>query len=263
VPAFQVHGGSFWIGTRLNPQTNYFAVNGVAPGRLPKQQVGAQIEIAFDPSNDIAIISKEVQTVSLVQIVHDMIQINGGPVNQHNVGFGTFAVPGGAHIGWTIDQDVFAKGMAVINRDPRYPQKRLTAKDPIVVDDPKKQPPRLDVRGEGGGRPSSGFSVGRGLDGRFSGCALLRDQPTVTYDPANDVVGGGMAFEIAAIADPTQRVPARWLGSVSWGWSIVGGLSVQTPIALVAHGGISPAFAAAVHQWNTTPAGGGPMLPLP
>jgi hypothetical protein len=234
-----------------------------------KRQVGAQLEIAFEPSQDVQVISPEIQTVSLVQIVLDTLQITlgaGGPAvpRQHNVGFGTFAVVGGAHTGWTIDQDVFAKGGGVKNRDPRYPQSRLAATEPIRSDDPKKGPRKSEVTGSGSADlPSSGFSAKRGApDNRFS-AALLRDQPTVTFDPTTETVAGGMAFEVAALADGSRRQRARWLGSITWGWTMGPHGPFLTPIAAVAPGPISAAFTAAVATWNATPAGGAPMLDLP
>jgi hypothetical protein len=268
---FQVQGGIFRIGGDGYPPTQYILINGLVPaqqGRLQKQMIGAQIEIAFEPSNDIQVISKEIQTVSLVQIVQDTVQINllagGGVVpRQHNIGFGTFAVPlGTPHAGWTIDQDVFDKVGAVKNRDPRYTQSRRTAADPIVTEDPKRGPRIPDIAPGVAGLPSSGFSIRRGIDGRFKGCALLRDQPTVTYDPATQTVAGGMAFEIAVLSDGTKRQPAAWLGSITWGWNTGPAGPALTPIAVVAQGP-SPAFIAAVAQWNNTPAGGAAMLPLP
>lgn len=268
---FQVQGGTFRIGGESYPPTTYQLINRpvmAQQGRLQKQEIGARIEIAFDPSNDIQVIAKEIQTVSLVQIVHDTVQINliaGGAVvpRQHNVGFGTFAVPPGSpHAGWTIDQDVFDKSLAVKNRDPRYSQSRLTATDPISAEDPKRVPQRLESTTQGAGQPSPGFSVKRGTDGRFKGCALLRDQPTVTIDPATQTANGGMAFEIAALSDGTRRLPAAWLGSITWGWTIGPAGPVLNPLTVVP-ARLSAAFIAAVTQWNNTAAGGAPMLQLP
>ncbi|HEX7304304.1 hypothetical protein [Lentzea sp.] len=271
VQNFQVQGGNFWIGGNGSPKTGFITIDKTVtgkPGTPPMREVGAQIEIAFTP--DRGAVHREIQTVSLVQVVLDTVRLAtlaGGAVvpRQHNIGYGTFAVPNGQpHQDWTIDQDVFDKAGAVRNRDPRYAQNRLTDKDKISTEDPKKGVQQTDVSypGSGGGRPSHGFSVGRGTDGGFKGSALLRDQPTVKYDPAVDTAAGGMSFEIAALADPTARQPAQWLGSVTWGFTLAPAGPVLVPIAVVA-GGPSPAFLAAAAQWNATPAGGAPMLPLP
>ena len=267
---YNVQGGTFRIGGDRAPKTAFFTIDKTVtgrPGTPPKREVGAQIEIAFTPARGA--VDNEIQTISLVQIVHDHVQlaaIMGGAVapRQHNIGFGTFAVVGGAHAGWTIDQDVFDKAGAVKNRDPRYSQSRLTPGDKINIEDPKKGVQQTDVSypGSGGGRTSPGYSVGRGTDGAFKGSALLRDQPTVTYDPAVHTVAGGMSFEIAALADATARRPARWLGSVTWGFTLGPAGPVLVPVTPVGNGP-SAAFVAAVAQWNVTLAGGANMLQLP
>ncbi|MDQ3402169.1 MAG: hypothetical protein M3548_02090 [Actinomycetota bacterium] len=201
----------------------------------------------------------------------DTVQIisnAGGVANlrQHNVGFGTFAVPAGqAYADWTIDQDVFDKAGQVKNRDPRYSQSRMDdKKEKINTEDPKKGVQRSDVSypGSGSGRPSPGFSVGRGIDQLFKGSALLRDQPSANYDPTTHTAAGGMSFEIAAMADGTARKPATWLGSITWGFTITPAGTVLLPITTV-QAGPSPAFLAAVAQWNATAPGGTTMFPLP
>jgi hypothetical protein len=270
VTNYDVQGGKFWIGGSGNPKTGFITIDKTVTGRSgtpPRREVGAQIEIAFTPTRSA--VHDEIQTVSLVQIVRDDVQIAtiaGGVVvpQQHNLGYGTFAVVGGAHAGWTIDQDVFEKTGAVKNRDPRYSQTRLSTSDSINTEDPKKGVQKTDVSypGSGGGKPSPGYSVGRGLDKNFKGAALLRDQPSVTYDPAVNTAAGGMFFEIAALADPTVRQTARWLGSVTWGFTLTPAGPVLVPIAVVANGP-SAAFVAAVAKWNTTQAGNANMLQLP
>jgi hypothetical protein len=224
--------------------------------------VGAQLEIAFKPSDDVSVIGKEIQTVSLVQIVRDRVEVapvGGGtpvPLVHHNVAFGLVGVPAAhVHAGWTVDQDILASnGITAINRDPRYAQKRLLATEKINSEDLAS------------GRPPPGYAAARqtARSNQFS-LALLRDQPTASYDPATHQIQGGMDFEIAALADGTIRVPPFWLGSVSWGWDIVHDNPALRQIAIVNPGSPLPsaAFLAARAQWNGALVAGAPLFQLP
>jgi hypothetical protein len=258
MPMFNVFGGEFRYGQAGSPRTQYIAIDRPLSGRRGqpvKRQVGAQLEIAFEPKDDIGVISKQAQTVSLVQIVKNRVEVvpvGGGaavPLVQHNVAFGLVGLRSAhPHAGWTIDQDILAAdGIAVINRDPRYAQKRLLATEPINSEDPEKGPAAARRQTQRSNR----FSV-----------ALLRHQPTASYDPQVHRIRGGMDFEIAAIVDATARIPALWLGSISWGWDIVADSPTPRPVAVV-NPAPSAAFVAAVAQWNGAVIAGSPLLQLP
>jgi hypothetical protein len=266
---FVVHGGEFRLGLPGSPTMRYITIDRqltARQGQPVKRQVGAQLEIAFKPSDDVSVIGREIQTVSLVQIVRDRVQVapvGGGapvPLVQHNVAFGLVGVPPAhVHAGWTIDQDILASsGVTAINRDPRHAQKRLLATEKINSEDPR--------RGAAPGRPSSGYAAARQAtrSNQFS-FALLGDRPTASYDPAIHQIQGGMDFEIAALADGTARVPAFWLGSVSWGWDIVDNAPTLRPVAVLNAGNAAPsaAFLAARAQWNGALVAGSPLLQLP
>ncbi len=163
------------------------------------------------------------------------------------------------------------------NLDPRYAEERTQANDPLkprpVGDMSTLKNPTGDPglpQAQGGGDLLLGHTFNAACDGNGWTTAALSDEPTVPFRMA-DVISGGMEFEVAALLEKTNG-EKRYVGSVKWGWQMIGGQSVLSPAVLtLADGGnASGAFFKASQAWNAmtvpdpqTGAGLAPVFNLP
>lgn len=277
---YTVTAGEFIIGgDGPLKDTGYRAIN--QPTKVkqdPALLLGAELKIAFRALQGPPL-GGPTARVSLVQIVQDNIAVqaaNGAALHHANVGFGLVQVNDGTgDDGTRIDQDFYdARQTKIINLDPRYAQRRVLATERLVCQDPKKGDVKVGpgIDGERStGTPSSGYA-GERLSGSTFSLAMLRDQPGITIrtTPGNaDTAQGNMQFEVAVLFETVGTTPARWAGSISWGFDIVNGVAVTRPIAVVTMDGISPRFQKAVNVWNAAqindPVTNAPtsLLPLP
>jgi hypothetical protein len=288
---YPVTGGKFVIGGDGDlKETVYKEIN--APIRIKKDngiKRGVEIRIAFQADNGqynrmvnalTPGASAQTARVSLVQICQDNIAVVAGanaPLQQANAGFHLAQVAdGSADDGTRVDQDFFsADQRRLVNTDPRYAQRRLIDDPKTLVvrdsrlsrrvkelDDYSTQiPGGADCAGWGGQRTGDKFSI-----------AMLLDQPgpSLRLGPNADTATGDMRFEIGVLFEATNRTPAFWGGSITWGFHIdPTGAAVVDPIGVFPGGGLSPRFGKAIAAWNaqqvTNPANNAQvqLLPLP
>jgi hypothetical protein len=134
---------------------------------------------------------------------------------------------------------VTVKSSALTSLDPRYAEKRLRPTDPFV-----RKPGEANVPEHIGhsATKSSGVWIP----------AQLRDWPGPTADPATSVTGG-MEFEVTAMAEASNALPASFLGSVRWGFTVVPPNTARLAppaLELADHGSASAAFFGAAKRWN-------------
>ncbi|MBB5873344.1 hypothetical protein F4553_006778 [Allocatelliglobosispora scoriae] len=273
---YPVTGGSFIIGGDGElKDTGYTAVNQPTKKKQDPAVVrGAELKIAFLADNAQAPNQGGGTTmrVSLIQIVQDntIVTDSNGLVTHHGInGYQPNQIQvfdGTADDGTHIDQQFFNRSGAVINRDPRYAQQRLLGTEKMITQNPKKDGAKVtpEIGGDRSAAIPSGGWAGERVNTKFS-LAMLRDQPgaTIKTGPNADTLVGGMMFEIAVLFEATNSTPATWGGSISWGFTIVGGQAVLTPIAVIPGGGLSPRFIKARNAWNAAVVGGNPLLQLP
>jgi hypothetical protein len=216
---------------------------------------GAEIVLHFTPDEAIGNLG---DTISLVQTVRDTTKLTHGEDGQDITPLATTSLlhtrkltsedPGVTEdeVGVGIDQEVLSDDKepsekTVVNLDPRYSERRMNKSAELNIRGKSHHPDsvRTAIKKDNGWTKAV-LNDAPGLNTRFKiGGKWV--QHTLT---------GGMDFEVVALHNES----GKYLGSVKWGWKMVGSEVKLNPssLTLASAGEATETFLKAAEKWNKT-----------